>query len=430
MLAGLAGLALDRAPPLGVPLRFLLTAPAFGVAAGIALVAAGPGAPVARLAGSVVGATHLFTLGVVTMVMCGALFQLLAVVGGGSVPRQRQVAAVTHALLTGGAAVLAAGLILERQPAVGVGALLALAALMAFAAAAGAGVRTAARGQETVRAMGLALAALAVAAALGATAALARAGWPAPRLPLAGHLHQGWVLAGWVGVLVMGVAWQVVPMFQMTPPYPAWARRWLPRAVMGALAVWSAAAPAALPGAALALLPAGLALGAFAVLTLRLQTQRRRRLPDATLSAWRLAMISLLGALACAAPAFMPGADPRWAYAAGTLYLAGFAASAIVGMLYKIVPFLLWLDLHRRLQPVPGALGRVPHLRQLLPETRARRQLRLQAAAVLLLALSVLWPRLLLLPAGLALAAAWAVMGAVMLGAVRAHRAALGRAVP
>ncbi|HHQ43204.1 MAG TPA: hypothetical protein ENK20_13055 [Chromatiales bacterium] len=428
MLAGMAGLALDRAPPLGVPLRFLLTAPFLAAAAGLALAAVGPAAVTARLAGPAVAAAHLYTLGFVTMVMCGALLQLLPVVGGGTVPAQRAVAAIVHALLAVSPLVLGAGLATGAGAATAAGAALAAAALALFCAAGLAGVRSCARGQDTVRAIGAALMALAVALAVGLLAALGRAGWAVPAGSW-GTLHQAWVLLGWVGVLVMGVAWQVVPMFQMTPPYPPAARRVPLAALLAGLVGWSVARTAgSAPVAAAALAAAALALAAFALATLALQARRRRRLRDATLDAWRIAMLALLAALACGLVAVArPGAGPGWAWAAGTLYLVGFAGSAITGMLYKIVPFLLWLHMHRRLHPRPGATARVPHLRELLPEARARRQLRLHALAVALLALAGAWPAL-ARPAGLVAAVAWTLLGVELARAALAARRALAAA--
>jgi hypothetical protein len=50
-------------------------------------------------------------------------------------------------------------------------------------------------------------------------------GWHFPVVALT-DLHAVWGLAGWTALLlVAGVAYQVVPMFQMTPPYPSLARR-------------------------------------------------------------------------------------------------------------------------------------------------------------------------------------------------------------
>ena len=52
-------------------------------------------------------------------------------------------------------------------------------------------------------------------------------------------LHAGWALIGWVGLLVAAVAWQVVPMFSITAPYPRWLRTTLAPTVVTALGLAS-----------------------------------------------------------------------------------------------------------------------------------------------------------------------------------------------
>ena len=68
--------------------------------------------------------------------------------------------------------------------------------------------------------------------------------------------------------------------------------------------------------------------------------------------------------------------------ALGVLLIAGFALSAINGMLYKIVPFLAWYHLQEEM----AASGRkLPAVNKIIPERRARWQLGAHVAALLLL---------------------------------------------
>ncbi|VEB43449.1 Uncharacterised protein [Chromobacterium violaceum] len=78
----------------------------------------------------------------------------------------------------------------------------------------------------TTRGMASALAALAAAAALGVSlAGSLGAGWPLPWKTLL-DWHVLSALGGWLLGLIMAVAATVVPMFQITPAYPAcWMRR-------------------------------------------------------------------------------------------------------------------------------------------------------------------------------------------------------------
>ena len=98
-------------------------------------------------------------------------------------------------------------------------------------------------------------------------------------------------------MLVIGVSYLVVPMFQLTPSYPVWLTRLLPAGLFLVLCLWSlqlfapeAAAQAWQSGVALA---GVLLAGLYAVATLWLQSRRRRRQTDVTLMFWRGAMLSL-----------------------------------------------------------------------------------------------------------------------------------------
>ena len=88
-----------------------------------------------------------------------------------------------------------------------------------------------------------------------------------------------------------------------------------------------------------------------------------------------------------------------WPLLFGVLLLFGGFASVVTGMLYKIVPFLVWLHLQNR-----GA-GRVlaPNMKKVLPQKRIDRQLLSHLASCLLLLLAVFWPDWFSYPAGLGL---------------------------
>src|SRR5690606_3137753 len=104
--------------------------------------------------------------------------------------------------------------------------------------------------------------------------------------------------------------------------------------------------------------------------------------------------------------------------AIGVLLLAGTGWSAVNGLLYKIVPFLLWFNLQRPLAaPMPG----LPKVKDFLNEERATGQFRLHTLAVILLTASTLWPWL-ARPAAIALAASALWLLANLLPAVRLYK--------
>jgi hypothetical protein len=214
------------------------------------------------------------------------------------------------------------------------------------------------------------------------------------QLPLAhpfARLHIGWGALGWISALLIGVAYQVVPMFQITPEYPSLLRRGLIPALGLMLLSWSFAQwwlpeLTSLLGHLLAL-----SLLLFAVQTLWLQEQRRRRLADVTLDFWRLAMVCLiLAVLTWVAAQWFEWA--RLELLVGALFLLGFATSAINGMLYKIVPFLVWLNLNNRLQAQGSWQGSVPNMKQIIAVSATRHQFHLHLLALSTLLLTLALP--------------------------------------
>ncbi|MGB5065156.1 MAG: hypothetical protein WBQ37_15580, partial [Candidatus Competibacter sp.] len=215
-----AGLSLEQAPPFSVPLRFFLTAPPFLLLAAGLLLWQGPDLFASRWLPATLALTHLLTLGFMAQVMLGALLQILPVVVGVVVPRPQLTAALIHIPLTLGALALATAFLgggpLWFQGAAGLLGLSFGVALLAIHLA----LWRAPVAGNTVIALRCALGALLVTVVLGLLLSGFFAwGWRLPVFELT-QLHGAWGLVGWTVLLVTGVAYQVVPMFQITPPYP------------------------------------------------------------------------------------------------------------------------------------------------------------------------------------------------------------------
>ncbi|MDS4028171.1 MAG: hypothetical protein RKO25_14455 [Candidatus Contendobacter sp.] len=398
-----AGLTLEQAPPFGVPLRFFLTAPPFLLLAAGLLLWQGPDVFASRWLPATLALTHLLTLGFMAQVMLGALLQMLPVVVGVVVPRPRLTAALIHIPLTLGALALAAAFLgggpLWFQGGAG---LLGLGFGVALLAIHLALWRAPVVG-STVVALRCALGALLVTVVLGLLLSGFFAwGWRLPVFELT-QLHAAWGLVGWTVLLVTGVAYQVVPMFQITPPYPVWLSRGFAPLLAALLAAWSTFAPIGWRVAA-NWMGTALAVGAalFAGATLWLLSRRRRKIGDPTLNFWRASMVSLLvGAALWLLTPWIPALAqaPQVELLLGILSIFGFAVAVINGMLYKIVPFLAWFHLQAQLfQRV-----KVPNMKQLLPDVCVRRQWWSYLAALLLLLAAAIQPRLFTYPAALAL---------------------------
>ncbi|NHZ81739.1 permease [Massilia sp. CCM 8695] len=423
--------SLEQSPPLGAVLRYFLATPIFALLAGALLLWQGAPALASRWSPSTLALTHLLTLGALGMTMAGALIQILPVVAGVTLPRARLLAPGVHALLAAGIVALAAAFLFTRPWLFQLALVLLLPGFAWLI-----GALTLALWQmpppgalpmtATVR---LALGSLVITVCLGALLAGAFA-WPAAPAPLplmlATDVHALWGVFGWAGMLLVGVSFQVVPMFQVTPLYDAPLPRVLGVTIFLLLVTWTVSATALrarLPW--IDTLAGALLLGAyalFALATLRLLARRKRPQADAMTLFWRLAMACMLACAALwAAPAQLAGEGRSLAL--GVLALVGFLYSTINGMLYKIVPFLLWGDMQER-----AADGqRVPPIKALVADRQAQRQFWLHAAALALLVAACWWPDLLARPAAgaMCLSAAWLLLNLAL--GVRRARAALRR---
>lgn len=395
-----AGLSLDQAPPIGVPLRFFITAPLFAFAAALLMLCRGADVFSSRWNPAMLGVTHMLTLGYMGMIMQGAILQMLPVVAGTPVRRPVLVAAITHTLGVLGIILLCCGLIFSAPMLLKIALPVLGTVLFLFAVLVVVTLRRALPQNMTARAMRLAALMLAATVLLGLILLSNHAfGWWLQERETLADLHLSWGLLGWVGLLVMGVAYQVVPMFQLTPAYPAKLTRWLAPVIFLLLLLLATTSHATTLRLTLEiLLAAGFAV--FALITLQLQTRRRRKLPDVSLDFWRCGMISLLLAIALwLAAQFAPaiGDMPSYSMLLGLLMIVGFAMSVINGMLYKIVPFLAWF--HMQSKRGATSSNAIPNVREILPESRTRRQMWLHFAALCALLVATIFPALSFYPA-------------------------------
>ena len=415
-------LSFDRAPPISAPLRFFLTAPLFAIAAGCLLLWSGPDLFASRWTSAALALTHLITAGFMMQVMLGALQQLLPVMAGANIARPLLVATVVHATITLGALCLVTAF-LVNQPWLFGSAVVCMSTgvfTLVFAAAhALIGVPTT---SPIIRGLRLALVGLSVTVSIGLLQAVVR-GWSLslPIVQLA-NVHLGWGFVAWGCALLGAVGFVAVPMFQQTPSYPSWFGRGYGYATLGLVLSWTAAELLRWDLEALVLsIGVVLMAASFAGTTLYLQSLSKRPTFDAVHRLWWVAMVSALAACALwvAAQVFPTLKQwQSWPLLFGTLVLFGGFMSVMVGMLYKIVPFLIWLHLQNR------GSGRLvaPNMKKVLAQNLIDRQTGAHFCAFGLLVLAVMWPQWFVYPAGVALVLANGWLLHNLLSAVRVYR--------
>ncbi len=385
-------LSFEQAPPFHVPLRFLLSAIPFGIAAGVLLIFSTDELG-SRWSPSVLALTHLITVGLMLQAMCGAILQITPVAIGANVPAPALLASVVHPCLLLGAVLLVAGFLGAGDLFYAFGATGLLLGIVPFALVTLYALWRAPVRNPSRLAMMLALAGLLATAAYGASLALARGGLPSPA-PLANtaaHFRLGWTV--WGLALLCGASYLVVPMFQLTPQFPArFQRLFIPALALSAVLI------VLVPGHPLVDVALAALAATFAVTVLLLQTRRRRPRVDSSFRFWQLALFSILAAIALSlALPWLPHA-PQAEVLLGMLVIVGGFDSVICGMMYKIVPFLTWLHLNNA-----GARPLLMH--QVIEEPLIRFHLRLHAAALVPLLLAPWVPPFTVLAGALLVAA-------------------------
>ena len=385
------GLSLETIPPIHLPFRFFNTAPWMGVLAALMLLPGVERAFSTQWSPELLAATHLLTLGFMTMVMLGAMFQLVPVISGRMIPGGATGATVVHLLLLAGVLLLVAGFYWQAYWMFAWALPVLLATFITFLVALGSLLLRRIGGGDSIYCIRLAALSLLITVGLGALRSANYAGWPVPlTLVNITNIHLAWGLLGWVLLLVMGVSYQVIPMFHVTPSYPTPLARALPAVVFLSLLTLTLVNNTVVQALMVIALCAVAII--YAIYTIRLLNQRKRKIPDITARFWRLSMTCLMVSALLLLGFYFAGhlflsmdLQQRAPVIIGILMICGFAGSVIMGMLQKIVPFLSYLHLQRRCISSFELLKTLPHMGEIISEQRSRWQFRLHLSALLAL---------------------------------------------
>lgn len=337
----LAG-ATSRLLPASIPLRYFGAAAAFHVLAWVALLAGAQIAP--RFAGGLgwpLAALHLVTLGVLAMTAIGASLQLLPVATRQAVRSTRWPAAIWW-VYTPGVAALALGMGTGSTAWLAIGAVAVVVALAAYAILMARNL-VGARGMAGVVAHGwTALASLVVVLASALSLAFTYLGWSVFGRETGLALHVAFAAYGFMGMLALGLAYILVPMFALSPAPDekrvllscGLAALGLVLAGGAAFGIW----PQALRIAAILAAAASVALH-LQLMASALRTGMRRELGRSfrlVRIAWGLLVASLVVALAWMAGVPWDALPTLF----GIVLVPGWLLTLVLGMLQRIVPFL------------------------------------------------------------------------------------------
>lgn len=390
-------LSLEQSPPLWVPLKFMLTAPFFAALSAVVMLLF-PEFLEDRWNPAMLAITHLLTLGFITMVMVGALQQLFPVLLGVHLPNATMISRLVYLCMVAGVLQLCAGFLLMLGQLIMAGAVMLCFSLLALVANFASALLRSESGIELTRGIKMALVSFLITISLGVYLA---AGYGLPEMALDRRLtplHISWGLVGWICLLIITISYQVVPMFQVTPKYPRWMiSLTAPILFVDLLAITLLQLLGSDIGFLSSLLEfiVLISLAGFAILTLNLQYRRRRKVPDITLDFWRFGLSCLLLCLFLVGLSKIMIVGVRLDVVLGLLFVIGFVQSLIIGMLYKIIPFLVWLQLTNAVDMKARWQLKIPNMKQIVPDRHTRAQFVLHLLSVLLLLASTVFPPLL-----------------------------------
>ncbi len=371
----LSNLSFAGLPPIDVPFRYFIVAPVFVIAMAILVLFYGEELWTDRWESSILALTHGFTLGFIASIMMGALFQLLPVVGGISFAKPRLIATICHSLHTLGTISLIVGFLSNNTTFqviavifLGVGFIIYLSCIIRLL------LKNSLK-NETLHGIKLAILALIATITLGTLIQSKIIGfefinWDKSLI----NLHATWGLAGWVGLLIIAISFQIIPMFHVAPNFPKIVKKYLLKGILICLLALSAVRHYHYANQFILLII--LLLNClFAVSLLLTLNKRKRKVPDTTVSYWQLAATSMLIiTLVYSIPnEFFPEIiQKKLTLLLSASFIFFYVVSILQGMLLKILPFLSFTHLQQRCLINFSALQVLPNMHDLLNKKQGK----------------------------------------------------------
>jgi len=381
------GLSTDQAPPISVPFRFFLTAPFFAILIAITFFIYPQEAIFDRYSPIAVGVVHLFTLGILTMIIFGALQQMLPVLSGAVIKKRILFANIVHTNLTIGALSLSGGFIFSSSLLKSIGSITLTLAFGVFFFVVTKLLFQVKYVNSTVTAMRIfsIVGIITVLLGLHLIGSHLSGNFSSLHFDIV-NIHIAFGIFGFALIIVMGVAFQVIPMFYVARDFPKDVQNKFPRVIFGMLILFGIFTFMKLEKDTVLNVLSILAI-IFSYYGIVSLNNRRRPVFDITLWYWKLSLVSLIVGLVMFL-IDMPISTVSIVIAFGFLY------SLLQGMIYKIIPFLAWFHLSSK-----GYFD-IPTLRGFIKEFDIKIQFYLYVSSVVFMILATVFNKLFLYIAG------------------------------
>ena len=341
------GLSVDQAPPISAPIRFFVTAPLFAVLAGILILFSDAAVLSSRFSTHTIAVTHALTVGFLSFVMFGALLQMLPVLAGVRISKVDLVAKSSYAFMLVGTLSMIFGLWFDISKLILLSSLLLGSGFLILIISMLIALKGVVNVTASVRAIitGLIFALLITLMGMHLLSSYGIGKFSDLHLLFA-NIHSVWAVFGFAGVLIIGVAFHVLPMFYVAPRFKKFCKQKVVWLVTSGLLLWLFLNIFIESYSTIGKIWVALFFWAFSTTVYLKLNARRRKVSDITVWYWRSASIFMtLGTFAWAINDFF---DEKYIVIVSILIGGGFILSIMSGMLYKIVPFLVWFHLNAK----------------------------------------------------------------------------------
>ena len=341
----LNGLSIDQAPPISAPVRFFITAPIFGLIAGILIFFSDSASLMNRFSMDSIVITHAMTIGFLGFIMLGALTQMLPVLVGAKMPKVAFVSKYAFYSLLFGLIFMIVGL-LQHNPifttlsalGLGIGFFMMLGSMLIA-------LKGVNNFTPTVKAIttSVIFATLIVLMGLHLLVSYATGNIGSSHIVIA-NIHSVWAVFGFAGILIIGVAFQVLPMFYVAPKFKSFCKKRVVWLISTGLFLWLLFSIFKEEYSLFAKSWIAMFFWAFSTTVWIKLSKRRRPISDITVWYWRSASVFLtLGAFLWIFDEYF---KHEYIVMVSILIGGGFIMSIMIGMIYKVIPFLVWFHLN------------------------------------------------------------------------------------
>jgi hypothetical protein len=386
----MSALSFASMPPLFVPLRFFLVAPWFGILASVLFLFNGEAISASRWSVETLAFTHLLTIGFMLMGMTGALFQFIPVITGYSIPGSKKISPIIFFAMIFGILFLVVAFLTAKPLFFQLAIIFFVLSFGLFFLAFSYLLITINSEKEAIFIIRLVNIALFITMGLGILMTFAYA-FERFSIPfrIYTNMHMLWGVLGWTILLIMAVSSQIIPMFHVTPVFsPAYLKS-LSIALITCLVLFTIIDLIGNNESAqiwVKVILSGIVL-MFSSYTLFMLNKRKRKVKDITVNFWRLALVMPIIAI------FLYWFNDKLLHIPlfqlelllGLLFIFGLAISSIMGMMQKIVPFIIYMHLQTMIVKSPQHMGLLPNMQTLISFKHQQIQFYLHVISLLLL---------------------------------------------